>query len=207
MRNGASVGRHEGSISRRRLGVGVVLATVALFACTAPAMSAGGLAKYEIVPGESIGHAALGMTRNTIQNKLGKPVQRSRDTQHHLYSLTYNYPKHDRIGNPGGLLIIVFHGLSPSARAVYMLTVEPSLGTRGAHVGVGDTKAEMRAAYAVTCYHSNPDGSRDPTIDRNQNSECELHSNGGFTYFSFASRDADPDQRIGVIAVATRRVD
>lgn len=93
-----------------------------------------------------------------------------------------------------------------------MLTMEPSLGTETAHVGVGDTAAEMLAAYSPDCYHGNSDGTRDHEIDQNEidqneNSECELHANGGFTYFAFASVDSDPEQRIGVIAIATRRVD
>lgn len=86
-----------------------------------------------------------------------------------------------------------------------MLTLEPCLGTRQEHVGVGDTAAELLASYSVNCYHKNSDGSRDHNIDDNQNSECELRRNGGFTYFSFDSVDSDPEQRIGVIAVATRR--
>ena len=59
----------------------------------------------------------------------------------------------------------------------------------------------------MNCYHSNPDGSRDHHIDTTENFECELHGNGGFTYFSFASHDSDPGKHIGGIAIATQRVD
>ena len=51
-------------------------------------------------PPESIGYAALGMTRKTIQRKLKNPIARSHDAQ--LCYLSYHYPAHDRIGNPGG---------------------------------------------------------------------------------------------------------
>ena len=188
----------------RRIALGAAFVVVALFTGSAPAVAAGGLAKYEIVPGESVGVVGLGMTRDKVQNRLKHPIDRSHDGS--LYSLTYHYPAHDQIGNPGGLLIVSFHGLARSARSVYIVTVEPSLGTKGEHIGVGDTAAELRASYPVHCYHSDPDGSRDPIVDDNENSECELRSNGGFTYFSFASLDADPGQRIGAIAVAARRV-
>lgn len=179
---------------------------IALLTFVAPAISAKGLQEREIVPGKSIGHAALGMTRNVVQRKLKSPIPPHRTKAGQLYSLTYRYPY--RSGNPGKKLIVAFKGLSPGAHAVYILTVERTLGTRPEDVGVGDKFFKMLGSYpGVNCYHSNPDGSREENIENNDNFECELHKNGGFTYFSFASLDADPGQHIGAIAVASRRVD
>jgi hypothetical protein len=98
--------------------------------------------------------------------------------------------------------------LSRSARAVEIVTVEPAMATVPEHVGIGDAHDELLGAYpGIDCYHSAADGSRDHDIDTTENYECELHRNGGFTYFSFASIDADPGQRIGAIGIATRRID
>ncbi|MGI9019535.1 MAG: hypothetical protein ACR2G3_02345 [Solirubrobacterales bacterium] len=195
-------------LSSRGLLLACALASTALLSGSTSAISADGLAKYEIVPGESIGIAALGMTRDSVERRLGNPVDRSKDRERDLYSLVYRYPRRGCPNEPGESLSIVFRGLSRQARAVYMLTLEPCLATRPQRVGVGDTAAELNAAYGgLACYHSNPDGSRDPNVDNNENSKCELRRNGGFTYFSFHSVDADPEQRIGAIAIATRRID
>ena len=133
-------------VSSGRFSIAAALVVLTLLTCAAWATSAGAApGKYEIVPGESIGYAALGMTRKTIQHKLKNPIAHSHDAR--FYYLSYHYPAHDRIGNPGGKLTIVFHGLSRGAHAVYMVTVEPSLGTRPEHIGVGDTFSEMKGAY------------------------------------------------------------
>ena len=71
-----------------------------------------------------------------------------------------------------------------------------------------DTYAELLGAYpSVSCYHSESDGSRDPSIDSNENFKCELIRRGAFTYFAFASFDSDPEQRIGVVAVSSVQID
>jgi hypothetical protein len=89
-----------------------------------------------------------------------------------------------------------------------MVTVERSLGTQPEEVGVGDGFFKMLGNYpGVFCYHSEVDGTRDEDIEDSENFECELKSNGGFTYFAFASLDADPRQRIGAIAVSSIRID
>lgn len=185
------------------------LVALTLLAGAAPATSGGGLDKQEIVAGKSIGYAALGMTRKTIQQKLKSPRAPERSQDGRFYYLTYRYPYENRFGDRGDQLIIAFHGLSRGAHAVYMITVEYTLATReGIHVG-GDRLKEVLSVYpGASCYHRNPaDGSRDPDIDDNENSVCEVRKNGGFTYFSFASRDVDPQQHVATIAIATRRVD
>lgn len=195
-------------ISSRRFGTGAGLVALTLLTCAASATSAGGLDKQEIVAGKSIGYAALGMTRETIQHKLKSPRAPERSQDGPFYYLTYRYPYENRFGDRGDQLTIAFHGLSRGAHAVYMITLEYTLATReGIHVG-SDRLKEVLAVYpGANCYHSNPDDTRDPDIDDNENSECEVRKNGGFTYFSFASRDVDPQQHVGTIAVATRRVD
>lgn len=188
-----------------RLAPALLAAVVLSLLCVdaAPAAS-----KYEIVPGRSIGRADLGMTRKATEKRLKGLASPTRGQVGQVYSLSYSYPLHEPNGNPGGPLIISFFGLSRSARAVSMVTVEPALATVPEHVGIGDRRDELLAAYpGVDCYHSATDGSRDHDIDTTENYECELRRNGGFTYFSFASIDADPDQRIGAIGIATRRVD
>ena len=178
---------------------------VALLVFAVPGSSAGAGGKFEIVPGESIGVVAIDDTRRSVERQLGKPVDHTNDEQ--FYSSVYRYPKRDRIGNRGGKLIIVFDGLSRRGRAGYMLTLEPSLGTKQG-LGVSDTYSELLGAYpGVSCYHVESDGSRNPNIESNENFECELVRNGGFTYFGFASLDADPEQRIGGLAVSAIQID
>ncbi len=185
--------------------IGATLIALALLTGVTPALSAGGLVEREIVPGRSIGYAALGMTRQTIQQRLKSPIPPQRTQSGSLYSLTYRYPY--RANNPGRKLIVVFKGHSLGAHAVYISTVEPTLGTRPEDVGVRDKWHKLIGSYpGANCYHSNPDGSREENIEKNDNFECELHKNGGFTYFSFDSIDVDPAEHIGAIAVATQRI-
>jgi hypothetical protein len=165
-------------------------------------------AKYDIVPGQSIGRAELGMTRKATEQRLKGLAPPTRTQVGQVYSLGYSYPLHEPNGNPGGPLQIAFFGLSRNARSVSMLTIEPTLATVPEHVGIGDRHDELLAAYpGIDCYHSATDVTRDHEIDTTENYECELRKNGGFTYFSFASLDADPGQQIGAIAIASRRID
>ena len=170
--------------------------------------AAAATSKFEIVPGQSIGRAELGMTRKATEQRLKGLAKPTRGQVGQVYSLGYSYPLHEPNGNPGGPLIISFFGLSRTARAVSMVTVEPALATVPEHVGIGDHHDELLGAYpGIDCSHSATDGSRDHDIDTTENYECELRSNGGFTYFSFASIDADPEQRIGAIGISARRID
>ena len=133
------------------------------------------LVEREIVPGKSIGHAALGMSRATIQKKLKSPDPPQRSQFGNLYYLAYHYPY--RAGNPGKKLLIVFNGLGKRAKAGYMVTIERSLGTRPEDVGVGDRFNKMLGSYpGVNCYHSDPDGTRNEEIQETDDFECELRA-------------------------------
>jgi hypothetical protein len=184
----------------------VLLATLALAVFAMSAAPSSALVEREIVPGKSIGHAALGMSRKGIEHKLKSPDKPKRNHLGNLYSLTYHYPY--RAGNPSDKLEIVFNGLGKRAKAVYMITLERSLGTRPEDVGVHDRFNKMLGSYPnVSCYHSDPDGTRDENYEEDQNFECELHRNGGYTYFAYSSFDVDPQQRIGTIAISSIKVD
>ncbi len=186
--------------------VSVLTCAGLLFAVHAPSAAlAAEPGKFEIVPGESIGPVSIGDSRKAVERQLGEPVDHAKDGD--LYFSTYRYPKRDRNGNRGGKLTIVFAGLARGARVGYMSTQENSLGTRQG-IGVGDTYSELLGTYpGISCYHAEPNGDRDPVIEDNENFECELNRNGGFTYFSFASFDADPSQSIGVVAVSAIPID
>ncbi|CAN5397601.1 hypothetical protein BH10ACT11_BH10ACT11_07570 [soil metagenome] len=193
---------HGSSRSRARTRLLAAL-TVAAFTFAAAQSSA--LVEREIVPGKSIGHAALGMSRKGIENKLKSPDKPKRNHFGNLYSLTYHYPY--RAANPSDKLEIVFNGLGKHAKAGYMVTFERSLGTRPEDVGVHDKFNKMLGSYPnVNCYHSEPNGTRDENIEDTDNFECELRKHGGFTYFGFASYDSDPQEHIGAIAVSSIRV-
>jgi hypothetical protein len=191
---------HRSSRSRARL-----LAVLTLATFTFAAAQSSALVEREIVPGKSIGHAALGMSRQAIEQKLKSPDKPKRNHLGNLYSLTYHYPY--RAGNPSDKLEIVFNGLGKHAKAVYMVTLERSLGTRPEDVGVHDKFNKMLGSYPnVNCYHSDPDGTRDENYEDTDNFECELHRNGGYTYFAYSSFDVDPQQHIGAIAVSSIKV-
>ena len=160
-----------------------------------------------IVPGQSIGFAKLGMTRAAIEAKLKSPEAPKRTQGEGRYTLSYNYPYRSG-GNSGNALMIVFKGLGRQAPAGYMVTTERTLGTQPNDVGVGDKFFKMLGNYpSVNCYHSETNGTRSEDIEDSENFECQLRSNGNFTYFSFASLDADPGQHIGAIAVSSIKID
>jgi hypothetical protein len=166
----------------------------------------GGLDPREITPGRTMGLVRLGDSRKTVEHTLNDLKEPKRTKGGGLYSLTYKYdPPHTNCG--GKQLSIVFHGTSKRSKAAYMVTTEFCFSTNDAGIQIFDRLEKLQSSYSVSCYHSETDGTRNPVIEDTDNSECELHSNGGYTYFSFASRDADPEQRIGVIAIASRKVD
>jgi hypothetical protein len=160
-----------------------------------------------IVPGQSIGFAKLGMTRAAIEAKLKSPEAPKRTQAEGRYSLSYRYPYRSG-GNSGNALMIVFKGLGRQSPAGYMVTTERTLGTQPDDIGVGDRFYKLVASFPnANCYHSETDGSRSDEIEDSENFECEVRSNGNFTYFSFASLDADPGQHIGAIAVSSIKID
>jgi hypothetical protein len=189
---------------KRALTVLALSAAIAITAALVVLPSAGAIQvpqKYLIVPGQAMGPVDLGMKRKTVENLPllhGKP---SRSQNSGFYALTYHYPDAQ-----SGLFIVTFHGLSKRAKAVSVTTTDQQLVT-DRNLGVGDSHLHLLAKYgSVDCYHKIPGGGRDHHIDPNENQECELHSNGGYTYFGFASEDADPAQSIGVIMIASGRV-
>ena len=189
-------------MKRRAVPVSGVLALAGLIAAAVAGLAtpvAGAIQhRYRIDPGQSMGLVDLGMTRKRVESLLpGKPVR----TPGHLYSLSYHYPDKD-----SGKLIITFNGSGKHAKAFYAITFEPNLAT-DENVGVGDRWNRMIGHYpSAHCYHSNPDGSREENYEDTDNFECELHSNGGFTYFGYDSFDADPQQHIGAIAVSLVKI-
>ena len=196
--------------SSRGLAAGAALAGLALLALlvlAATATSADRLYNNEITPGKTMGFVRLGMTRRTVENKLSDLNAPKRTHTGQLYTLTYRHYRYAHTSCTGRKLFVVFKGRSRRAHAVYAGTLEPCLVTNDGDVRVFSTLEKVQSTYPVSCYHSNSDGTRELVIEDNDNSECELHRNDGYTYFSFSSRDVDPEQRVGAIAISARKID
>jgi hypothetical protein len=207
MKSGCA-GTQRERVTPKRLSVGALVATVfAALAFTATS-GAAALEELEIVPGKSIGYAALGMSRKSVQHKLKSPVAPQRSQSGRFYSLTYKYPYRPNSPQESQALSIVFNGLGKSAKAFYMVGVDPRLYTNpGGLSPESNTLHQLTNRFGgVACYHVESDGSRDSQIESTENFECELHKNGAYTYFSFASRDADPQQYMGPIAISAIRI-
>jgi hypothetical protein len=187
-----------------RAAVFAAMLGVALVGVAAAMAAADKLEGREIVPGESIGKAALGMTKQQVKRALQSPRKPSASDDGHFQYLVYSYPYSEN--NPGGPLIVTMKEGSPH-RVVALVTGDPRLSTRPDDIGVSSKFFEMLSAFPnANCYHRNSDGSRDENIEDSENFECEVKKNGGFTYFSYGSLDSDPKQHIVAVGVTAQKI-
>ena len=155
-------------LSSRGLATGVAIAGLALLVSATTATSANRLYNNEITPGKTMGYVKLGMTRKTVERKLNDLHAPQRTHDGRFYSLTYRHYRYNHTSCSGRKLFVVFHGRSRSAHAVYAGTLEPCLVTNDGGISVFDQLQKLQDAYSVSCYHSNPDGSRDSTIEEHR---------------------------------------
>lgn len=93
-----------------------------------------------------------------------------------------------------------------SAAKTVNIVVDSTAFATVLRAGPGSPLAKAQSSYGLACYHAASGGQRIAEIEDTDNKSCELVTGGTYTYFSAASVDADPGQRIGAVSVSSLRI-